>query len=134
MAAPSLHRGAGMNTPIITTLAACILVGCAASMPSPTQDLAEAQSAQRSAIELGAADQPSAKLHLQLSQEQIAQATILMKNGDNVRADGLLLRAKSDAELAIALTRDQRAETEANRATDQSNAQHTTNVNQGATQ
>jgi hypothetical protein len=123
-----------MNTTTISTVAACILLGCGASMPSPTQDLAEAQSAQRSATDLGAANQPTAKLHLQLSQEQIAQATIMMKNGDNVRADGLLLRAKSDAELAIALTRDQSAQTEANRATDQSNAQHATNVNQGATQ
>jgi len=46
----------------------------------------------------------------------------------------LLLRAKSDAELAIALTRDQSAKTEAQKATVQSNTQRVTNANQGATQ
>ena len=71
---------------------------------------------------------------MQLAHEQIAQANAAIKNGDNERANGLLLRARSDAELAIALTRDQSAKTGAQQATVQSNAQQNTNVNQGATQ
>ena len=57
-----------------------------------------------------------------------------MKNGDNEHANGLLLRARSDAELAIALTRDQTARAGAQQAVVQSGAQQTTNANQGATQ
>jgi hypothetical protein len=57
-----------------------------------------------------------------------------MRDGDNGRADALLLRARSDAELAIALTRDQSAKTEAQKATEQSNTQRSTNANQGAAQ
>jgi hypothetical protein len=117
----------------LTLAASWLAIGCAASFPVPTQELAEAQSAERSAVELGAASQPAAQLHLQLAREQIALANAAVKDGDNGRADALLLRARSDAELAIALTRDQSAKTEAMKATEQSNAQRTTNANQGAT-
>ena len=42
-------------------LAACLVTaGCASSFPTPTQSLADAQSAERSASELGAASQPKA--------------------------------------------------------------------------
>jgi len=77
---------------------------------------------------------PEPQLHLQLAHDQIAQANAAIKNGDNERASGLLLRARSDAELAIALTRDQTAKTGAQQAVVQSGAQQTTNANQGATQ
>jgi hypothetical protein len=130
-----------MNRSMIPLLAASLVAaaamataGCAASFPTPTQSLADAQSAERSASELGASSQPKAQLHLQLAHEQIAQANAAMKNGDNERANGLLLRARSDAELAIALTRDQSAKTGAQQAAVQSNAQQNTNVNQGAAQ
>jgi hypothetical protein len=108
------------------------VLGCGGSYPTPTQNLADTQSAERSAVELGAANQPKAQLHLQLAREQMALARTAMKDGDNERADALLRRARSDAELAIALTRDQSAKTEALKATDQSNAQQVTNANQGA--
>jgi hypothetical protein len=114
----------------LTLAVSGLALGCGGSFPVPTQDLAAAQSAERSAAELGAAGQPSAQLHLQLAREQIAMANTAMKNGDNAHADSLLVRAKADAELAIALTRDQSAKTEALKATDQSNTQRTTNANQ----
>jgi hypothetical protein len=118
-----------------TVLAASfVALGCGGSFPVPTQPRADAESAERSATELGAANQPRAQLHLQLAHEQIAKADIAMKDGDNERADGLLRRARSDAELAIALTRDQTAKTDATKATVQSNAQQTVNANQGAAQ
>ena len=117
----------------ITLTATWLALGCA-SFPVPTQHLADAQAAERSAAELGAANQPKAQLHLALAREQMGQASVAMKDGDNGRADALLLRARSDAELAIALTRDQSAKTDAQKATDQSNAQKTTNANQGAAQ
>ncbi len=88
-----------MHGSMIPVFAACLVTaGCASSFPTPTQSLADAQSAERSASELGAADQPKAQLHLQLAHEQIAQANAAIKNGDNERAGGLLLRARADAE------------------------------------
>jgi hypothetical protein len=118
----------------VSLTASLITLGCGASFPTPTQSLADAQSAERSANELGAANQPRAKLHLQLAHDQIAQANIAITNGDNERADGLLLRARSDAELAIALVRDRNAKIGAQQAVVQSGAQTTVNANQGATQ
>jgi hypothetical protein len=112
---------------VVTT--AMATAGCAASMPAPTQSLADAQSS-----ELGAAGQPKAQLHLQLAHDEIAQATAAMKDGDNERASGLLMRARADAELAIALTRDQSAKTGAEQAVVKANAQQTVNANQGAAQ
>jgi PBP1b-binding outer membrane lipoprotein LpoB len=117
----------------VTLTASWLALGCA-SYPAPTQHLADAQSAERSAVELGAPNEPKAQLHLALAREQIGQATVAMKDGDNERADALLLRARSDAELAIALTRDKSAKTEARKAVDQSNTQRSTNLNQGAVQ
>jgi hypothetical protein len=114
--------------------ASAVVLGCGGSFPAPTQDLASAQSAERSAVELGAASQPQAQLHLELAREQMTQARAAMKDGDNERADSLLLRARSDAELAIALTRDQSAKTDAKKAAVQSDVQRSTNLNQGATQ
>lgn len=114
---------------------ACVSVSalaCASSLPPPTQHLADAQSAERSAAELGAANDPGAQLHLQLAREQTAQASLAMQNGDNDRADSLLARAQSDAELAIALTREQNAKTLNTKSTADSNAQQVTNANQGA--
>jgi hypothetical protein len=109
-----------------------LMVGCGASYAAPSQHLADAQSAERSAIELGAANQPQAQLHLQLAHEQILAANVAIRDGDNERADRLLARAKSDAELAIALTREQGAKVQAQGATTQSNNQRITNANQGA--
>ncbi len=108
--------------------------GCAATVGVPTANLASAQSAERSAVELGAAAQPKAQLHLQLAHEQIVQATAAMKDGDNERATSLLTRAQADAELAIALTRVQGATADAQTATVQAKTQQTVNQNQGASQ
>ena len=108
-----------------------LLWGCAATYAVPSQHLADTQSAERSATELGAANQPKARLYLQLAHEQLVAANAAIQSGDNERADGLLSRAKSDAELAIALTREESALGEAQKASAQSNNQRVTNANQG---
>ncbi len=113
-------------------LLASLVWGCGASFPPPTQRMADAQSAERSAKELGATDEPVAKLSLKLAQEQIVQAEKAMADGDNQRADALLLRAKADAELAVAQTREKNARTETDKAVADSAAQKATNVGQGA--
>ena len=105
---------------------------CGASFPPPTQHMADAESAHRSALELGAASQPAAKLHVSLAEEQMAKAKTLMANGDNQEADSLLVRSKADSELALALAREQGSSVEAQKATDQARSTAVTNASQGA--
>jgi Domain of unknown function (DUF4398) len=122
-----------MRTSILLVLAtSSVLLACGGSYPAPVQHMADTQSAERSAVELGAANQPKAQLHLRLAQEQMAQAKAAMSEGDNARADALLVRAKADAELAIALSRQENAKIAVKTAVDQANAQRSTNASQGA--
>lgn len=122
-----------MNKSIFSiVLVAPFVWACAASLPPPTQRLADAQSAERSAIELGANGEPGAQLSLRLAQEQIAQAKTAMNDGDNVRADSLLIRAKADAELAVVQAREKGAKIAVQNAVDDSAAQKATNAGQGA--
>ncbi len=95
-----------------------LALGCGASIPPPTQRLADAESAHRSAAELGAATKTAAQLNLRLAEEQIAAARTAMKDGENKRADALLIRAKADAELSLALVREHDAKVESQKATD----------------
>ena len=112
---------------------ALFATACGASYPVPTQRMADAQSAHRSAQELGADKQPAAQLHLKLAEEQIAKANVILKDEDYRRADFMLIRAKADAELALALAHEQKSVADARQATEQFNAQATTNdTTQGA--
>lgn len=113
-------------------LVAPFMSACGGSFPPPTQRLADAQSAERSARELGANDEPSAKLSLKLADEQITQAQKVMADGDNQRADSLLIRAKADAELAVAQAREKGARVEGQNAVQDSAAQKELNAGQGA--
>ncbi len=122
-----------MHKVILSLLAiAPFAVACGGSFPVPTQRLADAQSAERSASELGAANEPNAQLSLKLAQEQISLAQKAITDGDNKRADSLLIRAKADAELSIALAREKSAKTDVAKAVEESNNQKTTNTVQGA--
>jgi hypothetical protein len=94
---------------------------CTASFPVPTQRMADAESAERSAREVGADSQPVAKLEVKLADEQIARAKVLMAAGENHRADFILMRARADAELALSLAREQNANTDTQKAIEQSN-------------
>ncbi len=109
-----------------------LLGACGASIPPPTQRLADAQSATRSARELGANNEPAAQLSLKLADEQITQAQKAIVDGDNKRAESLLVRAKADAELAVAQSREKGARVAGQVAVENSAAQETTNFNQGA--
>lgn len=95
---------------------------CGASIPAPTQPMADAESASRSAREVGADNQPAAKLQVKLADEQIAEAKALIADGENERASYVLLRARADAELALALAREQNALVERQKAAEQANA------------
>lgn len=62
--------------------------------------------AMRSARTIGAESEPRAAYHLELAREQLARADALIAQGDMQRAERILLRAETDAVLAIALARD----------------------------
>ena len=108
-------------------------MGCGASFPEPTQKLADAESAHRSARELGADRKTDAQLNLKLAQEEIDAAKAQIKGGDNRRAEFLLLRAKADAELALSLARETDAKRETTNVIDTANAVQNAKAN-GATQ
>lgn len=89
---------------------ALIAVGCA-SHPAPTQQVASSLAAVRTADEAGARGVPEAAAHLKLAENQIAEAKQLMEDeDDNLRAEDLALRAYQDAEIALAIARDQNAQ------------------------
>jgi hypothetical protein len=93
--------------------------------------MADAESASRSAREVGADANPAARLEVKLADEQIAQAKVLVASGDNKRADFVLMRARADAELGLALAREQNANVEVVKAAEKSNTTYNANT-QGA--
>ena len=108
-----------LTRPLAILIALPLAWGCAKSWPEPKQPLAEAESASRSARELGADDQPAAKLRASLADEQILAAKAAIADGDNERATYLLVRARADAELALALAHEQNALNDKQKAVEQ---------------
>ena len=105
------------NAPMIALASlAGLAAACGSSFQPPTDRLASSEAAIRSARELGAQEHPQAALHVKLADEQVATARNLMQEGENERADLILQRAKTDAELAVMLTREKAAKTAANQA------------------
>ena len=101
-----------------STTTFALMVGCG-SYPAPNEKLVNSQASVRAAQEVGAQNDAQGALHLKLAQEQVEQARQLMSDGDNKRAEFVLLRAEADAELAVALARQASARTEAQQALDQ---------------
>src|SRR5262245_39854246 len=128
--ARSAKGGAMSSGFVLPALTAAIIatVGCASAAP-PNERLASSEAALRGAQEVGAQTVPEASLHLKLAQEQIAQAKALMSDGENERAGSVLDRAKADAELALALARENATRGEAQKA-----AEHVRALRERATQ
>ena len=101
---------------VLASLALLLVAACGSSLPPPSDRLASAEAASRSARELGADREPKAQLHLKLAAEQIDSAKKVMADGDNKRADLILQRASSDAELAVMLEKENDARSEAEKA------------------
>ena len=101
---------------VLASLALLLVAACGSSLPPPSDRLASAEAASRSARELGADREPKAQLHLKLAAEQIDSAKKVMADGDNKRADLILQRASSDAELAVMLAKENDARSEAEKA------------------
>jgi hypothetical protein len=99
--------------------AASIALGACASSPVPADRLARSQAAIRSAHELGAEKTPPAALHLKVANEQLNLARKLIADGDNTRAEYVLMRAQADAEAAIALAKEADVRADAQRTLDE---------------
>ena len=96
-----------------------ILFACASTSPPPTEKMQASTGAIRAAEEVGAPKVPQAALHLQLAKEQTEHAKLLIAKGEQPAADGMLMRAQADAELAVALSREETSRTEAEQAVEQ---------------
>jgi hypothetical protein len=83
-------------------------VACGASAP-PTLQQSKTQSAIRGAEVAGAEDTPKAKLHLKMAKDHLANAEQLISEEEYDDAALVLRRAEADAELAIALAKEEQA-------------------------
>lgn len=97
--------------------AAAILGGCATTLP-PTGSMENSLATIRAAEEVGAANIPQAKLHLELAKEQNKSAEALMEKELNEEAGFVIMRAEADAELSLAMARENAARIEAQQAND----------------
>lgn len=104
--------GLGMIAPV-SLYAAC------ASAPPPATRMASAEASVQTARDLGAEQVPSAHSQLRLAVSEIQKAREMSKKNDNDEADSMLQRASADADLAIALTNEDNARNQAQRAMDE---------------
>jgi hypothetical protein len=95
-----------MKTMAWTTLAATMLLGACASSPVPADRLARSEAAIRGADVVGADKVPAAAVHLRVAKEELAAARNMIKDGDNMRAEYMLLRSEADATVALTYTRE----------------------------
>jgi len=89
-----------------------VAAGCA-SAPLKTES---STSGIRAAEEVGATEVPRASLHLQLAKEELQHAKALAANGEEEQGASMLMRSEADAELAVALSREDAERTEAQAA------------------
>jgi hypothetical protein len=86
----------------VVSMAIAVAAGCA-GLPLRTE---ASTSGIRAAEEVGATKVPRAALHLQLAKEELGHARGLAARGDEDEGSSLLRRAEVDAELAVALSRE----------------------------
>jgi hypothetical protein len=99
-------------------LSGCLLAACGGAAV-PQDSLTAAQADVKGAEVGGAADVPQAALHLKLAKDQIDEAQKQIKDGDNESAARTLDRAQADAELALSLSKEAKAQGDASDASDQ---------------
>jgi Domain of unknown function (DUF4398) len=95
------------------------LLGACGGAAVPQDSLTAAQADVKGAEVGGAAENPKAALHLKLAKDQIAIAQKQISNGDNEEAARTLDRAQADAELALSLAKEAKAQGDASEASEQ---------------
>jgi hypothetical protein len=108
-----------LMTALKPTLGLCALVAaCASAQPLPA-NYAPTQAAISAAEAVGAKNDPRAALHLKMARDQMVQAQSLAQQGDKEQAALVLDRARADAEVALMVTRETTARSEAAQANNQ---------------
>jgi len=112
--------------PSIGQMIGCVALGgflsACASTPPTTEKVASTSASIRAAQEVGAQSVPEASYYLQLSLEESEQGRNLIAKGDKERAASILTRAQADAELALALAREDQMRHDAQMAIDNAQA------------
>lgn len=88
------------------------LAACSSAHPMPA-NYVPAQTAIGAADAVGARNEPRAALHLKMARDAVARAQVLARQGDDQAAALTLERARTDAELALMVTREANARREA---------------------
>ncbi len=99
-------------------ISAALFSACGGA-PPPHDQMTSAVAAAKAAEVGGASTVPEATLQLKRANEEIERAKGLMANNDNEEAAKVLEKAQVDAELALALAKEKKAQTEAQQAIDQ---------------
>lgn len=94
---------------------AAFAVGCAGRQELPA-NYAPTRSAISAAEAVGARNEPRAALHLKMAKDQLVRAESYAREGDEHEAALMLDRARTDAELALMVTRELEAKRQAERA------------------
>jgi hypothetical protein len=92
------------------------LVGACSSTQTLPPNYAPAQAAISAADAVGAKNDPRAALHLKMARDQLVEAQALVQKGKSDEASYALDCSRADAELALMVTRETQARTEATRA------------------
>lgn len=109
---------------ILGVLGAGIVAWGCGSAPPPTAQIVTSTAEIRAARELNAHENPLAQYHLKLANDQMEEAKRQIDDGDNEKAERLLVRAQTDAELAVALAREVKTKKAAEEAQNQLRAIH----------
>ena len=101
-------------TVLTRTLALVTLftAACSSSHPLPA-NYAPTEAAISAADAVGAQNQPRAALHLKMARDQVVQAQALSQNGKEREASLMLERARTDAEVALMVSRETTARNDA---------------------
>ena len=91
----------------------------------PAQDIAQTEASLRAAQEVGAARVPQAALHVKMAEDQLAVAKRLIAGDEMALAKEALRRSTLDAELAVALAKENATRHEAAAAEKQAAALRT---------
>lgn len=97
-------------------LASTGVIAACGGGPKPEAQAAQSQAAISAAEAVGAQSYPKAALHLKMARDQVKTAELLMADGDNDEANLVLQRAEADAQLALALAREEKQRAEAREA------------------
>ncbi|HEY3255245.1 MAG TPA: DUF4398 domain-containing protein [Polyangiaceae bacterium] len=107
-----------VRTWVYWCISGTMLLACGGA-PVPHDALSAAQADVKGAEVGGAGENPQAALHVKLAKDQIEVAQKQMKDGDNEEAARTLDRAQADAELALALAKEAKAQNDASEASEQ---------------